>query len=217
MALAALVGLRAEARILRRRGIRAEACGADPARAAALAVRLRAAGADAILSFGIAGALAPDAASGTILLPRRVVSEAGEAFAADAALRQGIAERLVASGLSFDERDLLGRDRIASSAEEKAALFRRTGAAAVDLESHAAARAGGRFVVLRAIADPADFALPPAALVGLDSSGNAAVGAVLGALLGAPAQLPDLIRLALLTRRALRTLSRTASALPGST
>ena len=217
MALAALVGLAAEARILRRRGIRAEACGADASRASAIAARLRAAGADAILSFGIAGALAPDAASGTILLPRRVVGEAGEVFAADAALRNGIARALAASGLSFDERDLLGRDKVTASVEEKAALFRRTGAAAVDLESHAAARSGGRFIVLRVVADPADFALPAAALVGLDRDGHATPLPVLGALLGAPAQLPDLVRLALLTRRALRILSRTASALPGST
>ena len=73
MALMAVAGLAAEARILHGRGIAAEASGADPARAAAIAERFLAAGADAILSFGIAGALAPGLAPGTILLPRRIV------------------------------------------------------------------------------------------------------------------------------------------------
>ncbi len=218
--LAALTGLEAEARILRRCGVPAEACGADPARAAAIAERLLAAGATGILSFGIAGALAPDLAPGTVLLPRRVVTEAGETYAADAALRDGIAQRLAASGLALDERDLLGRDTIAATAQEKAALFRCTGAVAVDLESHAAARAASRagraFAALRAVADPADFELPPAALAGLDRDGKAAPAPVLRALLREPGQLGALIRLALLTRSALRTLSRTVSALPGS-
>jgi adenosylhomocysteine nucleosidase len=220
MALAALAGLEAEARILRRLGVPAETSGADPARAERLAARLLAEGADAILSFGIAGALAPGLAPGTILLPRRVVTEAGERYAADETLRDGIARRLTAMGVPFEERDLLGRDAIAATAAEKSNLFRRTGAVAVDLESHAAARAASRagkdFAALRAVADPAAFDLPPAALVGLGRDGRPALLPVLGALARAPAQLPALIRLALLTRAALRTLSRSAPALLGS-
>ena len=220
MALMAVAGLAAEARILRERGIAAEASGADPARAAAIAARFLAAGADAIVSFGIAGALAPGLAPGTILLPRRIVAGSGETYVADEALRERIAQALAAQGLALDARDLLGRDAIAATAAEKSLLFRRTGAVAVDLESHAVARAAARahvvFAALRAVADPAEFDLPPVALVGLDRDGNAALLPVLGALARAPAQLPALIRLALLTRAALRTLSRSAPALPGS-
>jgi adenosylhomocysteine nucleosidase len=223
--LAAVTGLAAEARILRRAGIIAEPCGGDPRRAAETAARLLAAGATRLLSFGIAGALAPGLATGAVLLPRRVVTEAGERFGVDTTLRDAIAQRLAMLGVSFDERDILGRDTIAASADDKLSLHRNTGAAAVDLESHAAARAarnagapdaGAPFAVLRAVADPAHLALPPAALVGLDGEGNAALLPVLRALLRAPAQLPALVSLALQTRAALRTLSRTAAALPGS-
>jgi adenosylhomocysteine nucleosidase len=221
MALAAIAGLEAEARILRRVGIATEASGADPARAAAIVERLLAAGARALLSFGIAGGLAPGLAPGTILLPRRVVTEAGETFSADETLRQNIARRLAAMGFVVEERDLLGCDAIAATTEEKARLFHRIGAVAVDLESLAAARAAARahvaFAALRAVADPAEFDLPPAALVGLGRDGRAAPLPVLGALARAPAQLPALIRLALLTRAALRSLSRSAPALSQST
>src|SRR3712207_2397214 len=59
---------------------------------------------------------------------------------------------------------------------EKANLHSRTGAALVDLESLAVARVcrdhGRPFAVLRAVADPAERALPPAALAGLDEAGR---------------------------------------------
>ena len=219
--LAALTGLEAEARVLRRWGMIAEPSGADPARAEAIAARLLADGADGIVSFGIAGALAPDLAPGALLLPRRIVTEAGESYAADPALRERVAQHLAAMGFAADTRDLLGRDEVVATAEEKASLFRRTGAVAVDLESHAAARAAAHaersFVALRAVADLAGFDLPPAALVGLDRDGRAKIGPVLRELMHKPAQLPALIRLALLTRAALRSLSRSASALSRST
>ncbi|HUK59234.1 MAG TPA: hypothetical protein VLV50_08390 [Stellaceae bacterium] len=219
MRLAAVVGLEAEARILRRRGIAVLASGADPARARALAESQLAAGAGALVSFGISGALDPALATGTILLPRRVVTETGEVFVADELLRNEIARGLGARGLVFDARDLLGRDGIVATASEKATLFRATGAVAVDLESHIAARAvrdRARFVALRAVADGAGFDLPSAAFVGLHRDGRAAPFAVLRALARAPAQLPALVRLALLTRAALSALARSAPALPGS-
>jgi hopanoid-associated phosphorylase len=216
---AALTGLEAEARILRRQGLAAEPCGADPVRAAAIAARLIDGGADALLSFGIAGALAPGLAPGALLLPRCVVTESGARYVVDAARHAALAKTLAANA-RVDERDLLGRDRVAMTVDDKAALFRASGAAAIDLESHivaaAALGAGRPFVVLRAIADPADCALPPAVLVGLDRAGRAAPWPVLRALLKEPAQLPALVRLAFATRAALATLSRAASALLGS-
>ncbi len=64
---------------------------------------------------------------------------------------------------------VLGADAIVASVEEKRRLRQRTGAAAVDLESGAVARVAAMhsmpFAVLRAICDPAESALPPAALV----------------------------------------------------
>ena len=83
---------------------------------------------------------------------------------------------------------------------DKAALFAQSGAAAVDTESlfvaHAAHRARVPFLVLRAISDPAEISLPPAASVGLDEDGNPAILSVLLSLLKNPFQLPGLIRAA---------------------
>jgi len=212
--LAALTGLAAEAEIARRAGIPALATGGGGARTLVAAERLLAEGATTLVSFGIAGALAPGLASGALLLPRRVLTENGEAYVVD----QGLHARLaVALGLAADERDLHGAQRVVGAIEAKAALFRHTGAVAVDLESGyvaaAAARRGRPFIVLRAIADPAGFALPPAAAAGLDEAGNVAFAPVLRALLRAPWQLGDLVRIAIYTRRALAALSRAAPSL----
>ncbi|MEX0759575.1 MAG: hypothetical protein WD100_08355, partial [Tistlia sp.] len=58
------------------------------------------------------------------------------------------------------------------------------------------ARAGLPFLVLRAVADPAGLALPPAALDALDERGRSRGWAVAGRLLAAPRQLPALLALA---------------------
>ncbi len=96
------------------------------------------------------------------------------------------------------------------------ALHARTGAVAVDLESAvvalAAAEAGLPFLVLRAIADPAERGLPAAARIRLKPDGAPDLGKILASLLVGPGQIGALIRLADDTRRALRTLSRAIAA-----
>lgn len=216
MALVALTGLRAEARIARRGGINAVAVGGGAARIATAAERLLDRGSD-VVSFGIAGALAPTLATGTLLLPRRVVSEDGTVILVDAAWHARLAQGLRGLGLAFVEGDVLGAARIVSSPEDKQALHGRTGAVAVDLESHvvaaAAERSGCRCAVLRAIADSAALPLPPAALVGVDANGRPAILPVLRSVLARPAQVPELLRLALVMRAALAALERALPAL----
>jgi hopanoid-associated phosphorylase len=217
MTIAAITGLEAEARIVRGVGIAATATGADAARATAIAERLLAGGASALLSFGIAGALAPGLTSGTILLPRRVRGKADDIFAADAAWHLRVRAALLERSIAVIEDDLLGATEIVAACGAKAELHRRSGAVAVDLESGIAAaaaqRSGRPFLTMRAIADPADFALPPAALVGIDSAGRTVLLPVLRSILRRPGQVADLVRLARHTRRALAALARAAPAL----
>jgi adenosylhomocysteine nucleosidase len=214
---AAVTGLAAEARILHRLGLAAVPSAGDAARTDVAAARLVASGADALVSFGIAGALDPSLAPGTLLLPRRVTAEDGASFDIDADWREVVRERLAARGLGVAEGDLLGGTSVAATQGEKARLRRSTGAVAVDLESAVVAVAAQRLsrplLVLRAIADPADFALPHAASVGLDEEGRAVLGPVLRALLAVPGEIVPLIRLAAHTRRALAALARAAPSL----
>jgi adenosylhomocysteine nucleosidase len=101
---------------------------------------------------------------------------------------------------------------IVSRAEAKQEIYHRTGAVAVDLESAEVARlcadAGVPLAVIRAIGDPAERDLPPAALVGLKADGRVDLRAVLASVLGSPGQIPSLLTVALDTRRALAGLER---------
>jgi len=219
MPIAAVTGLAAEARIARRIGWRAVAAGGDAERTRRAMAQLVGDGARALVSFGICGGLDPALSPGALILPQVVTSEDGRRRRVDAALRSVLAAVLGRARVVALDGDVLGAARAADTPSLKAALHRQSGAIAVDLESHlvadAAAAAGLPFAVLRAVADPAERALPPAALIGLKATGRPALGRILWSLARQPAQLPALLQLGRDTRRALATLGRAAEALGG--
>ena len=71
------------------------------------------------------------------------------------------------------------------------------------------------FVILRAVADPADRDLPPLIFQAVDSDGRINIAAVVGELLRSPGQLAGLVATALDSRVAFRALSRCRGLLPG--
>jgi adenosylhomocysteine nucleosidase len=164
-----------------------------------------------LLSFGIAGGLAPGLPPGTLISASAVGDDAGT-VAIPSAISERIAGRTGARiGLVY------GGPAILATAAEKERIYRATGALAVDMESHnvarAAQRAGVPFAVLRAVADPAGRALPPAALLPLTSDGRPDLRLVLGAVARRPGQIPALCRTALDARAALKALLRGGRAL----
>jgi adenosylhomocysteine nucleosidase len=210
MKLAAVTGLAAEAKVARRGGLIAQPSGGVATQTTAIAESLLRDGAEALISFGIAGALAPSLAPGDLLVPRAVIDDRGARFAVDDTWRTQIVDALRGAGLPVERRDLLGTSEVAASPARKAEFHRVTGAVAVDLESHlvaaVAARAGKPFLVLRAVSDSAVQVLPDAAVHGLAPSGKPALGRVLLSVARDPRQLPALIRLASDTRHALDAL-----------
>ncbi len=165
--------------------------GGTPEGAADAAARLLDEGAVGLISFGLAGGLDPVVRPGEVLVPATVLTEDG-AYAADPALGVRF------GGLTV--HSLWGGTRVAASAAEKRALFERTGAQAIDLESGVVARAaqvqGVPFIAVRAVCDPAERNLPPAALAALDQSGAIGLGRVVLSLLRRPGQVPGLLALA---------------------
>lgn len=192
--------------------------GADSNRARALAEDQFARGAQALLSFGIAGGLAPQARSGRLLLPDAVLPPEGGRIETDAGWRRALADCLQSHGLEAETAPLQGSDDAVTSPEAKAALHRRGGGFAVDMESHAVAAAaqaaGLPFLVLRAVADPPGRSLPGWALSATGEDGKVRLGAALGALGRRPWDLPASIRLGLETRRALTALGRAVRLCP---
>jgi hypothetical protein len=136
------------------------------------------------------------------------VVHGGVRYAADPAW----AARMRVGMGALDLVTIAGVDRPLTGTTEKRALHAATGAAAADMESHIVARLAGEhglpFAVLRAVADPAERTVPPAALLGMRPDGSVKIGAVLGSLAKSPGQLPALLRVAADTRRALAALLR---------
>ncbi len=146
-----------------------------------------------VISFGIAGALSPELHVGDVLIGSSVIS-GGETFAAHAGWASAMEARLPHAKRAI----IAGSDVMLDDVTAKAALYEKTRADAVDMESHIAARAAAErglpFAALRIISDAADDALPPAARVALGPDGTLRLGAVLRSVLAKPAQIPALIR-----------------------
>jgi nucleoside phosphorylase len=158
------------------------------------------------LSFGIAGGLAPHLKPGACVVARNIIAEHGR-YPGDGAwakslieMAQGRTSRFAAmQGVSF--ADIAGTDAPVASVEAKRKLYAHTGAVAVDMESHVAARIAVEhhvpFAAFRVITDPSDRALPPAALVATNADGGVDFQAIIRSLIEHPGQVSMLLRLAL--------------------
>lgn len=228
-----VTGLQAEHALVLKAGRRlaesvrplASCAAADPERAHEAAIRLAGEGARALLSFGIAGGLDPALPPGTVIVADRVIltkqpstpsqlspmQGGGIRYETSPDWRAAIAESVSSAVIA----PVLGSDKAIANSEEKADLHRRTGAAAVDMESggvaQAAARFGLPFMAVRIVADPAHSSLPASALAGLAPDGGTRPSRVLRKLVARPWELPALIRVALDGAAAMRSLRRVAA------
>lgn len=166
----------------------------------------------ALLSFGLCGALDPRLGVGDMVLGASVTTADG-CFAADPTWTRELAEAVPNARLT----GIAASDEIMATPADKAALHARTGAGAVDMESHlvaaAAARLGVPFAVLRSVSDRADHTLSGAAQAGFAVDGKPDVAAVAMALLARPRDFPSLIRTAVHAATAFRALHICAAAL----
>lgn len=160
---------------------------AKPDRASKLARQLIAQDAEILVSWGIAGGLDPALPSGTLVVPQAVIDPDQT--------------RLPSIGLQMAEAGtvsaIAGSDVIVPTLDAKTELSQRTSAVAVDMESHRVARAaqqaGLPCIVIRAISDPANRALPEGVGDALDDQGRPRVLPVLMGLLRHPGRLPALL------------------------
>jgi len=206
-------GLAAEARIARAAGFQVIVGAGDPGRTAAL-VRDAVRQAKCLVSFGVAGGLAPHMRSGDVILSAEVIGDDRRWAPSDPFQRQ-VTD--LAREIGATDGPVLGWRDILSTEEDKARAWRSTGALAVDMESaivaQAAEAAGIPFLVLRTIADPSTRELPPAALIPLAEDGTPAFRRVFQEVMRRPRQIGALFGLARETRQALTALAGPARAL----
>jgi adenosylhomocysteine nucleosidase len=166
------------------------------------AARLIARGARSLLSFGLAGGLDPTLAPGTLIVPDVILSRDGH----------WPTHPPLAAALGRVGGAVFSGGPVVATAAAKRALYERTGAAAVDLESAAVADEAARhaipFAALRAVCDPAGRSLPQAALAALDRQGRIVPWRVGRAAMAHPRELPSLFTLAADAAKARRALTR---------
>ena len=171
-----------------------------------------------VVSWGLCGGLDPRLRPGDLILGAEVVSNDG-AIRTDEAVTSSLAERLLAAGTRVVIERVTGADAPVLTAGAKSDLRRASGAAAVDMESLIAGQYALKqripFVILRAVADPAERDLPPVVLKAVDSDGGIKLRAVIRELIRSPGQLAGLGAAALDSRAAFQALSRCGRLLPG--
>ncbi|HEY5107106.1 MAG TPA: hypothetical protein VII73_10105 [Caulobacteraceae bacterium] len=205
----AVVGMATEARIIAGPGLLVIISGGRPESLSGKFDQALADRRPAILSFGLCGALDGALKPGDLLIGTGAVIK-------DRRVQTDVAwtDRLARSLPQARRAEFAGTDAFIVDALGKAALRATSGAAAVDTESHVAARfaerTGAPFAIVRAVSDPANRTLPNAAQVGLRADGRADLAAVLASLARNPGQLPSLLRVALEARAGLSALRRCA-------
>lgn len=190
----AFVGLAFEAKIAAAPGVQVvcRTAGSELEAIADSAVRQ---GYRGMISFGVAGGLASQLRAGDWIVASSIREEH--------TVRQTDAvwsRKLLGMIDGAIHAPIVGVDSPIAEPAKKRELYRATGAAAVDMESHVVARVAAKhklaFAALRVVVDPAHRAVPPAALIDMRPDGRPNVSAMLREVMTRPSQLSPLARIA---------------------
>jgi adenosylhomocysteine nucleosidase len=190
----ALVGLAFEARIAAGPGVLVICRGRGRETAELVQIALRA-GCRSIISFGVAGGLAPDLVPGDCVVASGVV-DYPNLRPTDPLWSRKLTEVIPRARQGV----IVGVNAVVSNPADKQKLHVLTGAVAVDMESHLVARFAAShdlaFAAVRVVIDPAHRVVPPAALLAMAPGGSTDKSSMVWEILARPSQLSLLLRLA---------------------
>ncbi|RDS79475.1 purine and other phosphorylase-like protein, family 1 [Dyella monticola] len=191
--------------------------GMGPVAARQAAQQLAESGAVALSVFGVAGALSEQLRNGVLFCPECVLDEEGRSYPTDDRWRASLQQQLsrTAFPLRMDGTLLTAAAPLLTAAA-KVTAHQRYGTLAVDMESAAVAAVARErdlpFIVLRAIVDEAQDAIPPALNGSVDAWGRARLLRLMAAMCGHPLLLGELPRLYSRMQRATQALRAAAQA-----
>ncbi len=202
----ALVGLAFEARIASGPGVVVICRNTEGEVACSLDQALKR-GCRGIISFGVAGGLAPHLRPGNWVVASSIV-DAQQSRPTDRVW----SEKILAMIPGAEHKPIAGVDYAVADPGAKKRMHVETGAATVDMESHLVARLasthGLSFTAVRVVIDPAHRVVPEAALAGMRPDGGTSITAVMRELIAGPSQLSGLLRVAYDAYAARRALLR---------
>jgi hopanoid-associated phosphorylase len=153
------------------------------------------AGCKGIISFGVAGGLAPDLLPGHCIVASSVIDR-GTWCHTDPLWSRNLLDAIP----DAKRGPIVGVNDVVANPEHKRKLHALTGAIAVDMESHLVARLASinelSFAAVRVIVDPAHRLVPSTAVLAASPDGGTDFTAMLYELWEQPSQILSLLRLA---------------------
>ncbi len=169
---------------------------------------------DALISWGVAGAVNESLHSGDILIAEQILAADGQ-FQCSPEWHERLLIALSSASTAVFNSKLYSDDRICASISDKQKLFAKTKADAVDMESAAIAGLAEKmnidFVAIRAVADEAVTSLPKAVTKHTDEFGQPRLMQFLLSCLFNPGQILSLLILARAYKKALANLKGIAN------
>ena len=188
--------------------------GTGPKNAEQAAKQLLHQGAERLISWGCAAALSPDLRPGDLTLPEQLISDDLESIDIRCPWLTEM-QALLKPLNPASHISLASSNTIVATSKDKQDIYRKTGAAALDMESVAIAKVAKAhridFLAIRSIADPADMNLPKAVAHALNQDGEVNIAKLLNHLIKHPLELPSLIQLGRHFHASQKTLKRAAS------
>jgi hopanoid-associated phosphorylase len=187
--------------------------GARPQKARRLGRDLVEKGVTKIMSFGIAGALAPDLPVGSLVIGSHVVS-ANARWECDKDWGTALSQSL--TGAHYG--GVWGSEYLVPSSGEKRSIYEDSQCLIVDMESQCAAEIAAEaklpLAVVRVVCDSAAMNVPPMVMYAINEDGSVNPAKALWSIIKKPSQIPDLTHMGLGTRKALSVLQGLVSVMP---
>ncbi len=184
--------------------------GIGPLRAQTAAQALMDWGATALMSWGSAGGLLPGLSPGTLILPEKIFGSDQSVYAVDSLWRERLSQCLKGH-LDLHGEAIIESVKVLASSLEKAALWRKTGAVATDMESASIAGVAKErrapFLAIRVITDPAEMPIASSLLHSVDEFGRVRLCWLGRGLMKKPLDIFGLVRLMLNFRAARASLA----------
>jgi len=190
--------------------------GTGPANAIKATELLLAKGSTQLISWGCAAALDHSLNAGDLCVPKIIIAENQQRYPTNPDWQQHTTKLL--SELHAIHSDPLSEScSLVSTQTDKKALHDAFGSVALDMESAAIAKIAKKanipYLVIRAIADPANMDMPDAITYALNNEGIVNIKKLIIYLLTHPNEIPSLIKLGLAFQSARRTLKYAARVL----
>ncbi len=169
---------------------------------------------DALISWGVAGAIESSLNSGDLIFADSIIAQ-DKTFQTSTEWKNKLLAHFQKTHTNVLSSDIASSKEICALTTDKNNLLHKTGAGAVDMESAAIAEIAINnhldFLVIRAIADKANTVIPEAVLKHTDNLGNPEILKFVLSCIFKPAQIREIFILAKSYKIALKTLSNIAS------